>query len=255
MIKLIDLKKKFDDRWVTNGVNLEIPDGKMTLIIGRSGAGKSVLLKQIVGLVKPTAGQVVVDGVDITKLSERELNVELKKFGYVFQFAALLDSLNVFENIGITLLEAGMSKKEVLKIVKEKLALVHLSEETLKKYPSELSGGMRKRVGLARTLVTNPKIILYDEPSTGLDPITARAIHELMFNMQKDLGITSVVITHDVELFKYADYIALLYEGKIRYFGDAKEIWECENPYIYQFIRGLPDGPIKTEQQHFKDKF
>jgi len=255
MIKLIDLKKKFDDRWVTNGVNLEIPDGKMTLIIGRSGAGKSVLLKQIVGLIKPTAGQVVVDGVDITKLSERELNVELKKFGYVFQFAALLDSLNVFENIGITLLEAGMSKKEVLKIVKEKLALVHLSEETLKKYPSELSGGMRKRVGLARTLVTNPKIILYDEPSTGLDPITARAIHELMFNMQKDLGITSVVITHDVELFKYADYIALLYEGKIRYFGDAKEIWECENPYIYQFIRGLPDGPIKTEQQHFKDKF
>jgi len=255
MIKLIDLKKKFDDRWVTNGVNLEIPDGKMTLIIGRSGAGKSVLLKQIVGLVKPTAGQVVVDGVDITKLSERELNVELKKFGYVFQFAALLDSLNVFENIGITLLEAGMAKKEVLKIVKEKLALVHLSEETLKKYPSELSGGMRKRVGLARTLVTNPKIILYDEPSTGLDPITARAIHELMFNMQKDLGITSVVITHDVELFKYADYIALLYEGKIRYFGDAKEIWECENPYIYQFIRGLPDGPIKTEQQHFKDKF
>jgi len=255
MIKIIDLKKKFGDKWVTNGVTLDIPDGQMTLIIGRSGAGKSVLLKQLIGLIKPTSGQVVVDGVDITKLSDQELNMELKKFGYVFQFAALLDSLNVLENIGITLLEDGVSKKEVLEIVKQKLSLVHLSEDTLRKYPSELSGGMRKRVGLARTLVTNPKIILYDEPSTGLDPITARAIHELMFNMQKDLGITSVVITHDIDLFKYADNVALLYEGKIQYFGSAKDIWECDNPYIYQFIRGLPEGPIKAEQQHFKDKF
>jgi len=255
VIKIIDLKKQFGDKWVTNGVNLEIPAGQMTLIIGRSGAGKSVLLKQLIGLIKPSAGQVIVDGVDITKLNDRELNVELQKFGYVFQFAALLDSLNVFQNIGITLLENGVPKKEVMAIVKEKLSLVHLSEDTLNKYPSELSGGMRKRVGLARTLVKNPKIILYDEPSTGLDPITARAIHELMFNMQKELGITSVVITHDIDLFKYADNIALLYEGKIQYFGSAKDIWECDNPYIYQFIRGLPEGPIKAEQQHFKDRF
>ncbi len=233
MIKIIDLKKKFGDKWVTNGVNLDIPDGKMTLIIGRSGAGKSVLLKQIIGLIKPTSGQVVVDGVDITKLNERELNIELKKFGYVFQFAALLDSLNVFQNIGITQLENGISKKEVLKTVKKKLSLVHLPDDTLGKYPSELSGGMRKRVGLARTLITDPKIILYDEPSTGLDPITARAIHELMFNMQKELSITSVIITHDVELFKYADYGALLYDGKIQYFGDCKYIRESDNPYLY----------------------
>lgn len=256
MIKLIDLKKRFDStKWVTNGVNLDIPEGKMTLIIGRSGEGKSVLLKQIIGLIRPTSGSIIVDGVDITKLSEKELNKEMVKFGYVFQFAALLDSLDVFENIGITLSENGMPKKEVLKIVKEKLKLVHLSEDTLHKYPSELSGGMRKRVGLARTLTTNPKIILYDEPTTGLDPITACAIHELMFSMQKELKITSVVITHDVELFKYADYIALLYDGKIQYVGEAKDIWECDNPYIYQFIRGLPDGPITTEQQHSKDKF
>ena len=255
MIKVIDLKKKFDHTWVTNGVTIDIPDGKMTLIIGRSGEGKSVLLKQLVGLIKPTSGHIIVDGVDITKLTEKELSVELKKFGYVFQFAALLDSLNVFENIGITLLESGMPRKEVLAIVTEKLKLVHLSEDTLHKYPSELSGGMRKRVGLARTLVTNPKIIFYDEPSTGLDPITACAIHELMFNMQKELGITSVVITHDVELFKYADYIALLYDGKIQCVGEAKDIWESDNPYVYQFIRGLPNGPITTEQQHFKDKF
>lgn len=256
MIKVIDLKKRFDDtKWITNGVNLDIPDGKMTLIIGRSGEGKSVLLKQLIGLIRPTSGSIVVDGVDITKITAKELNIEMAKFGYVFQFAALLDSLDVFENIGITLLEAGMPRKEVLKIVKEKLKLVHLSEDTLHKYPSELSGGMRKRVGLARTLITNPKIILYDEPTTGLDPITSSAIHELMFNMQKELGITSVVVTHDVELFKYADYIALLYEGRIQYVGSAKDIWECDNPYIYQFIRGLPTGPITTEQEHFKDKF
>ena len=138
------------------------PENKMTVIIGRSGEGKSVLLKQIIGLLQPDEGEVIIDGVDITKLSERELLQQFKKFGYVFQFAALLDSLNVFENIGITLLEAGQSLEEVLPIVKEKLKLVNLKEETLDKYPSELSGGMRKRVGLARTLVTNPKIILYD---------------------------------------------------------------------------------------------
>ena len=248
MIKIIDLKKRFGEKWVTKGIDLEIPDGQMTLIIGRSGAGKSVLLKQLIGLVPPTSGQVIVDGVDITKLNEHELNAELQKFGYVFQFAALLDSLNVFENIGITLLETGKSKKEVLPIVKEKLTQVHLPEDTLYKYPAELSGGMKKRVGLARTLVKNPKIILYDEPSTGLDPITERAIHELIHRMQKELGVTSVIVTHDIDLFKYADNIALLYDGKIQYFGPAQDIWECDNPYIYQFIRGLSDGPIQTEQ-------
>jgi phospholipid/cholesterol/gamma-HCH transport system ATP-binding protein len=134
------------------------------------------------------------------------------------------------------------------------LALVQLSEENLYKYPSELSGGMRKRVGLARTLVTNPEIILYDEPTTGLDPITSHVIHELMFDMQKKLKLTSVVISHDVETFKYADKVALLHEGKIQYFGDAKTIWESDNPYIHQFIRGDLEGPISQEIPHFKDK-
>ena len=178
----------------------------------------------------------------------------LSKFGYVFQFAALLDSLNVYENIGITLIERGIHHDEVMPIVKEKLALVQLSENTLYKYPSELSGGMRKRVGLARTLVTNPEIILYDEPTTGLDPITSRVIHELMFDMQKQLKITSVIISHDVETFKYADKVALLHDGKIQYFGDAKTIWESDNPYVYQFIRGLTEGPITHEISYFKDK-
>ena len=253
-IKIIDLQKEFDGHWVTRGVDLNIPEGLMTIIIGRSGEGKSVLLKQVIGLIKPTAGNIVIDGVDITTLTDSELNECFKKFGYVFQFAALLDSLNVFENIGITLIEQGKSHEEILPIVKEKLALVQLSEDTLYKYPSELSGGMRKRVGLARTLITDPEIILYDEPTTGLDPITARVIHELMADMQKRLKITSVVISHDTESFKYADKVALLHEGKIQYFGDAKTIWESDNPYIYQFIRGLTEGPITKEIAYFKDK-
>lgn len=249
MIQIVDLKKKFDNRWVTNGVNLEIPDGKMTVIIGRSGEGKSVLLKQIIGLIPPTSGQIIVDGVDIVALAQTNPDEVFKTFGYVFQFAALLDSLNVFENIGIKLLEQGIDPNEVLPLVKERLGMVNLKEEVLYRYPSELSGGMKKRVGLARTLLSCPKIILYDEPTTGLDPITSRVIHELMLRMQQQLHITSVVISHDIEIFKYADKVALLNEGKIQYHGDAKTIWESDNPYIYQFIRGLTEGPIQTELQ------
>jgi len=255
MIKIENLKKRFDDKWVTKGVSLDIPAGKMTCIIGQSGEGKSVLLKQIIGLIKPTSGHIFVDGIDVPNISEREQSQYYKQVGYVFQFAALLDSLNVYENIGITLIEKGIPKKKILPIVKEKLKMVNLEEDTLYKYPSELSGGMRKRVGFARTLVTNPKIILYDEPTTGLDPITSHIIHELMYEMQKKLSITSIVVTHDLKIFNYADKIALLSGGKIRYHGDAKTIWESEDPYVYQFIRGLPEGPIETEIVHFRDKF
>ena len=226
---------------------MEIPEGKMTIIVGRSGEGKSVLLKQIIGLIEPTSGAVYVNDVNITELSKKDRQAVFKEFGYVFQFAALLDSLNIFQNIGIKLLEEGMSEKEVLPLVEQKLGLVNLPLDVLYKFPSELSGGMRKRVGLARTLMTQPKIILYDEPTTGLDPITSRVIHELMYSMQHHLQITSIIISHDIEIFKYADYVALLNQGKIRFFGDAKTIWESDNPYIYQFIRGLPEGPIQTE--------
>lgn len=247
MIEIKNLKKKFDEKWITKGVNLLIPAQQMTVIIGRSGEGKSVLLKQIIGLVKPTSGQIIIDGNDITNLPSKKLNNVFKKVGYVFQFAALLDSLNVYENVGITLIENGIPKEKILPIVKEKLALVNLKQDVLYKYPSELSGGMSKRVGLARTLVTNPEILLYDEPTTGLDPITAKIIHELMYDMQKKLNLTSIVISHDLEIFKYADNVALLQDGQIKFFGDSKNIWKSDNPYIYQFIRGLPEGPIKTE--------
>jgi phospholipid/cholesterol/gamma-HCH transport system ATP-binding protein len=225
----------------------------MTVIIGRSGEGKSVLLKQVIGLIEPTSGHIFVDNVDITILPEKELNELYKKFGYVFQFAALLDSLNVFENIGITLLENGQRKEDVLPLVKEKLALVQLEEDTLYKYPSELSGGMRKRVGLARTLITDPEIILYDEPTTGLDPITSRAIHELMSDTQKKFQLTSVIISHDLEIFKYADNVALLHNGEIHYYGSAKTVWESDNPYLHQFIHGLQEGPIHNEIVHVRE--
>ncbi len=248
MITITNLRKKFHRNWVLKGVNLTIPKGKMTCIVGRSGEGKSVLLKNIMGLMKPNSGTIEIDGKNPATLSESERKELYKKCGYVFQFAALLDSLTIFENVGLTLLEHGMPEEEVLPIVKEKLSLVSLGHEILYKYPSDLSGGMRKRVGIARTLVTNPSIILYDEPTTGLDPITAHIIHNLMKSMQKQFEVTSVIISHDTEVFKYVDYVALLHEGKIQFFGDAKTIWESDNPYIYQFIRGLTDGPIQMDE-------
>jgi len=255
MIEIVDLKKRFKEKWVTKGVNVSIPSGKMTCIIGRSGEGKSVLLKQVIGLIRPTSGKIIIDGVNIVGMPENQKRKHLDKFGYVFQFAALLDSLNVFENIGIKLLEDGVPKEKVLPIVKENLSLVNLPEDTLYKYPSELSGGMKKRVGLARTLITKPQVILYDEPTTGLDPITSRVINELMYGMQKKFELTSVVITHDVKMFDYADKVALLHDGVIHYFGDAADIWESENPYVYQFIRGLAKGPIQAEKPTSRDKF
>lgn len=255
-IKIIDLKKRFSDEsdWISKGLNLDIAANKMTCIIGKSGEGKSVLLKQIIGLIQPTSGDILVDGKSIVGLSKKEQDANFKKFGYVFQFAALLDSLTVFENIGIVDLEAGKDPQEVRKKVLEKLSLVDLDADTIDKYPSELSGGMKKRVGLARTLMGNPEIILYDEPTTGLDPITVKVVHELMFSMQKKLNITSLVISHDVDIFNYADDVALLYEGKIVSQVKAKEIWETKDPYVYQFVRGLTQGPIQTEQIHDKNK-
>jgi phospholipid/cholesterol/gamma-HCH transport system ATP-binding protein len=247
MIELRGVKKKFEDSWVLHDIHITIPTGKLTCIVGRSGEGKSVLLKQIMGLIAPTEGAIIVDGVDTTTLNQKEIEKNFSKFGYVFQFAALIDSLDVFGNIGITLLEQGMAPSKVLPIVKEKLALVNLHESILYKYPSDLSGGMRKRVGLARTLLRQPRFMLYDEPTTGLDPITTRVIHELIRDVHHKLKLTSIIVSHDTSVFDYADYVALLYEGKIRFFGDAKTIWQSDNPYIYQFIRGLSQGPMTND--------
>jgi len=245
MIKITNLKKSFGEKIITNGLNLEVGDGEFLAIIGRSGEGKSVLLKQLIGLLKPDSGTVLIDNQNIATLKGKKLQEVFHKCGYVFQFAALLDSLNVLENVGITALENGKSIDEVKPAVIEKLTSVGLAQDVLEKFPDELSGGMKKRVGLARTLMLNPKILIYDEPTTGLDPITVRLIHELIKKTHVEHKITTIVISHDIEIFKYATHVAMLNEGKIVYKGPAQSIWECDNPYIYQFIRGLPEGPIK----------
>jgi phospholipid/cholesterol/gamma-HCH transport system ATP-binding protein len=242
-----DLYKDFNGVPVTQGVTLSIPKGKLTILLGRSGEGKSVLLKQIVGLIRPTSGTIIVNGVDITTLDERALQLHFASVGYVFQFAALLDSLTIFENIGITLLESGVPKEKVLEIVKEKLHLVQLSDSILPRYPNEISGGQRKRVGIARTLVSEPKIIFYDEPTTGLDPITGNTIRLLIASMQQQAQEerTTLVVSHDLELLKHADYVALLHAGKIQYFGPADTAYDSDNLYLYQFLHGLQKGPIQ----------
>jgi phospholipid/cholesterol/gamma-HCH transport system ATP-binding protein len=246
MIQLKNVKKAFGANVVTNDLNLTVDPGEFLAIIGRSGEGKSVLLKQIVGLIKPDAGTIIIDNQEITQsLTTEKRQAIFKKCGYVFQFAALLDSLTVFENIGITMLEEGISKEKILPLVIEKLQNVGLNTDALDKYPDELSGGMKKRVGLARTLMLNPKILLYDEPTTGLDPITSRIIHELIKKTHLEHNTTSVVISHDVEIFKFASHVAMLHEGTIIYKGRADTIWDTDNPYVYQFIRGLEKGPIK----------
>ncbi len=245
MIELINLKKSFGDKVITDDLSLKIDDGDFITIIGRSGVGKSVLLKQIIGLITPDSGQVIIDGIDATKLKGLQKQEIYKKCGYVFQFAALLDSLNVLQNIGITEIEKGVSLEDVEPKVLEKIQSVALTDDVLKKFPDELSGGMKKRVGLARTLMLSPSILLFDEPTTGLDPITARLIHELIKETHDKLNATTIVISHDIEIFKYAENVGMLHDGKIAYKGPTKSIWECDNPFIYQFIRGLPEGPIQ----------
>jgi len=245
IIRIEGLKKAFGAKEITKGLDLSIDRGEFCAIIGGSGEGKSVLFKQIVGLIRPDTGSIKINGTDITKLSDIDLEQVFQTCGYVFQFAALLDSLSVLENIGITLFEKGISAEQVKEIVIKRLTDVGLNADILNAYPAELSGGMKKRVGLARTLIREPQILLYDEPTTGLDPITVTMIHKLIKSTHDNTKATTLVISHDVDIFNYADTVAMLFEGKIIFKSSAKDIWECQNPYIYQFIRGATEGPIK----------
>jgi phospholipid/cholesterol/gamma-HCH transport system ATP-binding protein len=240
MILIEQVQTVFGKRIIADTISLAIPTGKITCIIGQSGEGKSVLLKQIMGLIPPTAGHIYIDGIDITNQQDPRRAEALKKCGYVFQFAALLDSLTIFENIGLALIEQGKNRDEIAYSIDKALALVNLPKAILHAYPSELSGGMRKRVGFARMLVTKPQYILYDEPTTGLDPITSRVIHELMRRIQEELNATSIVVSHDIEIFKFVDYVALLHNGTIQYTGRADTIWKTDNHSVQQFIRGFP---------------
>lgn len=247
MIELIDLKKSFGNNHVLRGVNLKIETGESMVIIGGSGTGKSVILKHIIGLMQPDSGRVVIDGVDLLSLSEKDLSEFRKRFGMLFQGAALFDSLSVWENVGFGLIEhTHLSKEKVREIARQKLAMVGLKgiEDRM---PADLSGGMKKRVGLARAIAMDPKIILYDEPTTGLDPIMADVINNLITDLDERLEVTSATITHDMRsAYKIANRIAMLYEGKILEVGTPDEIRNSPNPIVQQFITGSAVGPISV---------
>jgi phospholipid/cholesterol/gamma-HCH transport system ATP-binding protein len=245
-IKIDMLKKSFNDNDVLKGVTLEMKKNESLVVIGRSGCGKSVLLKHLNGLIEPDGGAIFFEGRDISKMKSKEL-VELRKnMGMLFQSAALLDSLTVGENIGLGLRESRLySESDIKDIVEEKLKLVGLSG-TSKVYPSELSGGMRKRVGLARAIATEPEVILYDEPTTGLDPITADIINDLILNLHDKLHVTSISVTHDMtSAYKIGQRIVMLYDGKIEFDGDPQRIQNSGNEVVDQFIHGRADGPIQ----------
>lgn len=245
MIEIKDLYKSFGGKEVLKGVNLTIKDGETLVIIGRSGCGKSVLLKHITALIEPDAGQVLIDGQDMFSLSSREQDQVRLRIGTLFQGAALFDSLNVLENVGYSLYEhTRMPGADIEAKVKEKLGMVGLAgiEEVM---PADLSGGMKKRVGLARAICNDPKIVLYDEPTTGLDPINSDVINDLILCMQEKLKVTSIVVTHDMtSAYKVGNQIAMLYDGKIIGVGTPDEIRNTQDPVIRQFITGSAKGPI-----------
>jgi phospholipid/cholesterol/gamma-HCH transport system ATP-binding protein len=246
MIQIVDLHKSFGENRVLQGVNLTVEKGETLVIIGRSGSGKSVLIKHLIGLIRPDSGEIYVDGVETTCLKEDKLGQIRRQFAILFQGAALFDSLTVLQNVSFGLEKyTDFSQEKIEELAREALRRVGLrGVEGL--MPHELSGGMKKRVGLARAIAYRPEIILYDEPSTGIDPIRADAINDLIIQMKKELRVTSVVITHDmVSTYKVADRVAMLYQGKIIKTGTPEEIKNSDNPVIQQFITGAAVGPIK----------
>ena len=246
MIEIHGLKKRLGGKQVLDGVELEVRQGETMVVMGRSGTGKSVLLKHIIGLMTPDAGTIEVDDQNIASLNERDLNEVRRHFGMLFQGAALFDSLTVGENVALPLREhTGMKEAEVRARVAERLEWVGLKGvEEMK--PASLSGGMKKRVGLARAIVMDPQYVLYDEPTTGLDPIMADVIDQLIRSLQKRMGVTSVAVTHDMaSAFKIADRIALLNEGRVVFLGSVEDVRTTKDPLVRQFVEGSSEGPIR----------
>jgi len=238
VIEFQDLHKAFGEKQVLQGFSLEIRDAETMVIIGYSGSGKSVALKHIVGLLHPDAGDVNVDGQAVSTLDRHGLTLVRQGIGYVFQFAALFDSMTVADNLALGLRRRGLGEEDIEERVREALALVDLSG-TGDRMPAELSGGMRKRVGIARAIALRPRYILYDEPTTGLDPVTSAVIDRLMVRTREHLGVTGVVVTHDMRsAYTVGDRIAMLYEGRIRQVGGVDEIQQTEDPVVRQFIEG-----------------
>ncbi len=248
MIKIVNLHKSFGAQHVLRGVNLEIPKGKITFIMGRSGTGKSVLLKHIIGLMEPDQGQILVDGQDITKLSEKQLLKIRKRFGMLFQEGALFDSMTVGENVAFPLREhTKLSEEEIWQKVREKLERVGLLE-AIDKMPSELSGGMKKRAALARALALEPEIVLFDEPTTGLDPVMQLNIGYLIRKTQQEHNLTCVVISHDIIVARAtADKIAFLHEGVIIAEGSPEEVARSEHPFVREFWQTIEKGPKEVQ--------
>jgi phospholipid/cholesterol/gamma-HCH transport system ATP-binding protein len=237
MIDVQDLYKSFNGFEVLKGINLKMPEGTTTVVLGGSGSGKTVLMKHIMGLFKPDRGRVIVDGQDVTVMARQELSVFRERMGMVFQSAALFDSMSVGDNVAFPLREkGGFSDKEIAEKVKDTLAVVDL-HEVEKKFPAELSGGMRKRVGLARAIIRNPKIVLYDEPTTGLDPLTTESVDEMILNARERLHVTSVVISHDIgSAFHIADRIAVINKGRIVEEGTPQDVRKTQEPFTKQFL-------------------
>ncbi|HEX3944967.1 MAG TPA: ATP-binding cassette domain-containing protein [Rhizomicrobium sp.] len=248
-IELRGVKKAFGDKIVLDGVDLSIQPGHSLVVIGGSGTGKSVMIKCVLGILRPDEGQIFVDGQEVTHLSGRPRDAVLKKFGMLFQGAALFDSLPVWENVGFGLIQGrGVSRTCAREIAIEKLAKVGLDSDVAMLSPAELSGGMQKRVGLARAIAADPEIIFFDEPTTGLDPIMADVINDLIVSTVKDLGVTTLSITHDmVSARKISDHIAMLYKGKIVWAGPTADIDRSDSALVDQFIHGRAEGPIKME--------
>lgn len=247
LFEVQSLSKSFNGPKVLDSINLKIQKGESIVVIGQSGGGKSVLLKHLIFLMEPDEGKVIFDGIDSSELDSSEKSELRKRMGMLFQSSALFDSMTVSENVGLSLKESRrFSQSEIDYVVHEKLEMVGLGEAG-DKFPSELSGGMRKRVGLARAIASNPEVLLYDEPTTGLDPITGDLINELIVELSEKLKITSVAVTHDMaSAFKIADRILMLYEGKIYFEGNPDEIRQSDNAVVRQFITGSSHGPIQV---------
>ncbi len=248
-IRLEKVSKAFGKKRVLHDLDLTVNKGESLVIIGGSGTGKSVTLKCILGLLKPDSGRIEIDGKDMGSLTRRDREKVLTQFGMLFQNAALFDSLSVWENVAFSLIQnQKMNRKEARKIAVKKLAQVGLSKDVADVYPADLSGGMRKRVGLARAIATDPAVIFFDEPTTGLDPIMSDVINDLIVETVKGLGATALTITHDMSSArKIADRIAMLYEGRIIWVGTVKELDKTKNPYVRQFVAGSAQGPIQME--------
>jgi phospholipid/cholesterol/gamma-HCH transport system ATP-binding protein len=245
MIRVIDLHKSFGRQEVLKGVNLDVETGKITTIIGGSGGGKTVLLKHLNALLLPDRGSVQVDGIDITKISESALNNIRQKFGVLFQGAALLDSMTIYDNVAFPLREkTKLAETEIHKKVEERLHQVGLTGAE-EKYPAEISGGMKKRAGLARALVMEPEIVLFDEPTTGLDPLLGKSIHDLIRKMHAAFGFTGVIVSHDIpQVFKISDRVAMLANGVIAEIGTTEEFLASQNPIVRQFVQAETEGPL-----------